>query len=45
MINILEKESHTIHYGFIVDNGKVIDEVMVLLMKNLTVIPEKMLLK
>lgn len=28
-----KKESHTIHYGFIVDNGKVIDEVMVLLMK------------
>lgn len=27
------KQSHTIHYGFIVDNGKVIDEVMVLLMK------------
>ena len=27
-----KKESHTIHYGFIVDNGKVIDEVMVLLM-------------
>lgn len=28
-----KKESHTMHYGFIVDNGKVIDEVMVLLMK------------
>lgn len=28
-----KKESHTIHYGFIVDDGKVIDEVMVLLMK------------
>lgn len=28
-----KKESHTIHYGFIVDNGKVVDEVMVLLMK------------
>ena len=28
-----KKESHTIHYGFIVDNGKVIDDVMVLLMK------------
>lgn len=28
-----KKKSHTIHYGFIVDNGKVIDEVMVLLMK------------
>lgn len=28
-----KKESHTIHYGFIVDNGKMIDEVMVLLMK------------
>lgn len=26
--------SHTIHYGFIVDNDTVIDEVMVLLMKN-----------
>lgn len=25
--------SHTIHYGFIVDNGTVIDEVMVLVMK------------
>lgn len=30
----LEKDSHTIHYGFIVeDSGSILDEVMVLLMK------------
>lgn len=31
---ILSKEnSHTIHYGYIVDNGQVVDEVMVAIMK------------
>ena len=30
----LKKNSHTIHYGFIIeDNGNILDEVMVLLMK------------
>lgn len=30
---ISEEESHTVHYGYIVDGEEVIDEVMVLLMK------------
>jgi tRNA modification GTPase len=30
---ISEKESHTIHYGYIVDNDIVIDEIMVAIMK------------
>jgi len=28
-----EQESHTIHYGYIVDNGEVVDEVLVMLMR------------
>ena len=28
-----DKETHTIHYGHIIDNGNVIDEVLVMLMK------------
>lgn len=31
-INLSDKESHTIHYGHIIDNNKVIDEVLVMLM-------------
>ena len=32
-INLSDKESHTIHYGHIIDNNKVIDEVLVMLMR------------
>ena len=31
--NIKNKETHTIHYGHIIDNGNVIDEVLVMLMR------------
>lgn len=31
--NIMEAKTHTIHYGFIVDQGMIIDEVLVLIMK------------
>lgn len=31
--NLLEQKSHTIHYGHIVDNNEIIDEVLVMLMK------------
>lgn len=31
--NLKNKESHTIHYGHIIDNGEVIDEVLVMLMR------------
>ena len=33
-INLLEVESHTIHYGYIVDNNEKIDEVLVSIMKS-----------
>lgn len=32
--NILDKESHTIHYGHIVENNQMIDEVLVTIMKS-----------
>ncbi len=32
-INLKEAESHTMHYGHIVDEGRMIDEVMVLVLK------------
>lgn len=32
-INLKEAESHTVHYGHIVDEGRMIDEVMVLILK------------
>lgn len=32
-INLKEAESHTVHYGHIVDEGRMIDEVMVLVLK------------
>ena len=28
-----EQKSHTIHYGFIVDDGETVDEVLVMLMR------------
>lgn len=31
--NLKNKETHTIHYGHIIDNGNVIDEVLVMLMR------------
>lgn len=31
--NLEDVDSHTIHYGFIVDNNEIIDEVMVLIMR------------
>lgn len=31
--NLKKKETHTIHYGHIIDNGNVIDEVLVMLMR------------
>ena len=31
--NLKNKETHTIHYGHIIDNGEVIDEVLVMLMR------------
>lgn len=30
---LFEQKSHTIHYGYIVENGKTVDEVLVMLMK------------
>lgn len=32
--NLKDKETHTIHYGQIIDNGNVIDEVLVMLMRS-----------
>lgn len=32
--NLKNKETHTIHYGHIIDNGNVIDEVLVMLMRS-----------
>ena len=32
--NLKDKETHTIHYGHIIDNGNVVDEVLVMLMKS-----------
>lgn len=32
-LNVDEIDSHTVHYGFIKDNDKIIDEVLVLIMK------------
>ena len=32
--NLLEKKSHTITYGYIVDNDKIIDEVLISIMKS-----------
>lgn len=32
--NLKDKETHTIHYGHIIDNGEVIDEVLVMLMRS-----------
>ena len=32
--NLKDKETHTIHYGHIIDNGNVIDEVLVMLMRS-----------
>ena len=31
--NLSDKETHTIHYGHIIDNGNIIDEVLVMLMR------------
>ena len=31
--NLKDKKTHTIHYGHIIDNGEVIDEVLVMLMR------------
>ena len=31
--NLKNKETHTIHYGHIIDNGNVVDEVLVMLMR------------
>ena len=31
--NLKNKETHTIHYGHVIDNGNVIDEVLVMLMR------------
>ena len=33
MVLLKDKETHTIHYGHIIDNGNVVDEVLVMLMR------------
>lgn len=40
-----DQKSHTIHYGYVCDGEEMIDEVLIMLMRDLAVILEKIPLK
>ena len=44
-INLANVQSHTVHFGNICDNGNEIDEALVIVMKALTLIQERILLR